>query len=80
MSLNVLENAEEPTFALRLGAGLVQLLELTWCGEALCLQAKLKHWRVACNDTPRLEEEEPKTVPLSLTAHSALLYQGKSRA
>lgn len=45
---------------------------------ALCLQAKLKHWRAACNDTPRLEEEEPGTVPLKLTAHSPLLYWGKS--
>ena len=47
--------------------------------RALCLPAKLKHWRVACNDTPRLEEEEPGTVALKLTAHSPLLYWGKSR-
>lgn len=46
---------------------------------ALCLLAKLKHWRVACNDTPKLEEEEPGTAPLKLTAHSRLLYWGKSR-
>ena len=41
---------------------------------ALCLQAKLKHWRVACNVTSRLEEEEPGTAPLKLTAHLPLLY------
>ena len=51
--------------------------DLVW--GALCLQAKLKHWRVACNDTSRLEEEEPGTAPLKRTAHLPLLYWGKSR-